>query len=158
MRAPVLSLIAFTGLLLPGTAAWAHGNHRSQTVTPSAEQRPAPPDAPSTTARVNVESLGSLDLSREFTALQGRILRTRRITIAPGGSVAWHQHQQRPGVAYLISGTLIEIRDDGTGPRSIQRRAGDAVFESTGVLHGWKNDSNEAATAVGIDLVPQTQP
>ena len=107
---------------------------------------------------MNVESLGSLDLSREFTALQGRILRTRRITIAPGGSVACHQRQHRPGVAYLISGTLIEIRDDGTGPRSIQRRAGDAVFESTGVLHGWKNDSNEAATAVVIDLVPQTQP
>jgi len=26
------------------------------------------------------------------------------------------------------------------------------------VLHGWKNDSNQAATAVVIDLVPQTQP
>ncbi len=48
--------------------------------------------------------------------------------------------------------------DDGPGPRFIQRKAGDAVFESTGVLHGWKNDSNEAATAVVIDLVPQTQP
>ena len=158
MRAPVLSLISCAGLLLPGPAALAHGNHAAQTVTPAREQRTAPPDAPSITSRVSVESLGSLDLSREFTALQGRVLRSRRITIAPGGSVAWHQHQQRPGVAYLISGSLIEIRDDGSGPRLIQRSAGDAVFESTGVLHGWRNDSGRPATAVVIDLVPQTQP
>ena len=158
MRAPALSLIALTSLLVPGAAALAHGNHEPQTVTPAREQRPAPRDAPSTTTKVSVESLGSLDLSREFSALQGRMLRTRRITIAPGGSVAWHQHQQRPGVAYLINGSLIEIRDNGTGPRAIQRKAGDAVFESTGVLHGWRNDSDQPATAVVIDLVPQMQP
>ena len=158
MRAPVLSLIALTSLLGPGAPALAHGNHESQTVTPAREQRPAPRVAPSTTAKVSVEPLGSLDLSREFAALQGRMLRTRRITIAPGGSVAWHQHQQRPGVAYLINGSLIEIRDDGTGPLAIQRRAGEAVFESTGVLHGWRNESDHPATAVVIDLVPQTQP
>ena len=158
MRATVLSLIALTGLLVPGGAALAHGNRDSSTVTPAREQRPAPRDAPSTTQKVSVESLGSLDLSREFAALQGRMLRTRRITIAPGGSVAWHQHQQRPGVAYLIHGSLVEIRDDGTGPRAIQRKAGEAVFESTGVLHGWRNDSDQPASAVVIDLVPQMQP
>ena len=158
MRAPVLSLITLAGLLLPGAATLAHRNHSSQTVTPAREQRQAPRNAPSTTEKVSMESLGSLDLSKEFTALQGRMLRTRRITIAPGGSVAWHQHQQRPGVAYLINGSLIEIRDDGTGPRAIQRRAGEAVFESTGVLHGWRNDSDHPATAVVIDLVPQMQP
>ena len=158
MRAPVLSLITLSGLLLPGAAALAHGNHAAQSVTPASEQRTAPPDAPSSTTRVSVESLGSLDLSREFAALNGRMLRTRRITIAPGGSVAWHQHQQRPGVAYLIEGTLVEVRDDGSGPRTIQRRAGEAVFESTGVLHGWRNDSGLPATAVVIDLVPLAQP
>ena len=158
MRTQILSLISLTGLLCPGAATLAHGNHQAQTVTPASEQRTAPREAPSTTAKVSVESLGSLDLSKEFAALKGRMLRTRRITIAPGGSVAWHQHQQRPGVAYLIEGSLIEIRDDGSGPRSIQRRAGEAVFESTGVLHGWRNDSGRPATAVVIDLVPQTQP
>ena len=55
-------------------------------------------------------------------------------------------------------GTLTEVRDDGSGPRSIQRRAGEAVFESTGVLHGWRNDSTRPATAVVIDLVPLAQP
>ena len=158
MRAPVLSLITLTGLLLPCPAAAAHQHHAAQHVTPVSEERTAPPDAPSSTTKVSVESLGSLDLSSEFAALNGRMLRTRRITIAPGGSVAWHQHQQRPGVAYLIEGTLVEVRDDGSGPRSIQRSAGEAVFESTGVLHGWRNDSGLPATAVVIDLVPLAQP
>ena len=158
MRTQMLSLISLAGLLCPGAATLAHGNHQPQGVTPVSEQRTAPREAPSTTAKVSVEPLGSLDLSKEFAALQGRMLRTRRITINPGGSVAWHQHQQRPGVAYLIKGTLIEIRDDGAGPRAIARRAGDAVFESTGVLHGWRNDSDQPATAVVIDLVPQMQP
>ena len=162
MRAPLLSFITLAGLLFHGASTVAHQNHKAQQqvqpVTPSGEQRTAPLDAPSATAKVSVESLGSLDLSREFPAMKGRMLRTRRITINPGGSVAWHQHQQRPGVAYLINGSLIEIRDEGSGPRSVQRRAGDAVFESTGVLHGWRNESNQPATAVVIDLVPQAQP
>ena len=158
MRTAVLSVITLAGLFVAGTAAMAHENNTVQTVTPANEQRIPPRSAPSITTKVGVEPLGNLDLSGEFRAMKGRMLRTRRITIAPGGSVAWHQHQRRPGVAYVIEGTLIEIRDDGSAPRSIQRTAGDAVFESTGVLHGWRNNSDQPATAVVIDLVPHTQP
>ena len=157
MRAPVLSVITLTGLFMAGTAAMAHENNTVKTVIPAKEQRMPPPGAPSITTKVGIEPLGNLDLSGEFSALNGRMLRIRRITIAPGGSVAWHQHQRRPGVAYMIEGTLIEIRNDGSAPRSIKRTAGDAVYESTGVLHGWRNDSDQAATAVVIDLVPQKQ-
>ena len=158
MRAPVLMLITLTGLLLPRTDSLVHKHNGAQSMTPTNEQRPPLPDTPSITRKVSVDSLGSLDLSREHGALNKKMLRTRRITIAPGGSVAWHQHQQRPGVAYLIEGSLTEVRDEGSGPRSIQRNAGDAVFESSGVLHGWRNDSGQPATAVVIDLIPQTQP
>ena len=158
MRTAVLSVITLAGLFVAGTAAMAHENNTVQTVPPANEQRILPRSAPSITTKVGVEPLGNLDLSGEFRAMKGRMLRTRRITIAPGGSVAWHQHQRRPGVAYVIEGTLIEVRDDGSAPRSIQRTAGDAVFESTGVLHGWRNNSDQPATAVVIDLVPHTQP
>ena len=159
MRTTLLSLITITSLLLPCGAMLAHENQRWQTVTPKSERRTATAndDAPSITRKVNIESLGSVDLSREFTELNKHILRSRRISIDPGGSVAWHEHQQRPGVAYLIEGTLIEIRDDGSGIRSIQRRAGEAIFESTGTLHGWKNDSNQSATAIVVDLIPNPQ-
>ena len=158
MQTPLLLQIAIIGLLLPSGTTLAHENHRSQTVTPESERRTPPAGAPSITRKISVIPLGSVDLSREFTAMNTHILRSRRITINPGGSVAWHEHQQRPGVAYLVEGTLIEIRDDGSGIRSIQRHAGEAVFESTGVLHGWKNDSNQAATAVVVDLIPNPHP
>ena len=158
VRVPILWIITLTGLLLPGTAGMAHDKSGEHTVTPANEKRMAPPGAPSLTTKVGVQSLGSVDLSREFSALNGRMLRTRRITIAPGGSVAWHQHQQRPGVAYIVEGSLIEVRDDGSGPQSILRSAGDAVFESTEVMHGWRNDSDQTATAVVIDLVPEPRP
>ena len=157
MRTLLLSLITITGLLLRCGATLAQENHRSQTVTLKSERRTATAYPPTITRKINVESLGSIDLSREFTELNKHILRSRRITIKPGGSVAWHEHQQRPGVAYLIEGTLIEIRDDGSGIRSIQRHAGEAVFESTGTLHGWKNDSNQSATAIVVDLIPNPQ-
>ena len=158
MRTPLLPLIAIAGLLFQGRVVLAHEAHQFQAVTPESELRTPPVGAPSITQKISVKALGSIDLSREFTALNKRILRSRRITIKPGGSVAWHEHQHRPGVAYLIEGTLTEVRDDGSGVRSIRRHAGEAVFESTGVLHGWKNDSNQAATAIVIDLIPNPQP
>lgn len=140
-----------TALFLMG---WATGS-MAHPITPSAELRPAIGGAPSETRKVQVESLGTLDLAKEFEAMEGRDLRTRRITILPGGSVAWHEHDQRPGVAYILSGTLVEYRQDSSGVRAIERSTGDAVFESSGVLHGWRNSSGLEATAVVIDLVPQ---
>ena len=155
IRAVSFVSASLTGLLLSGTAAPAQKTCGTLPVIPTNELPHPYRTAPTISSKVRVETLGSQDLSREYGALNERMLRARRITIAPGGSVAWHQHQQRPGVAYLFKGSLIEVRDDGSGPRSIQRKAGDAVFESTGVLHGWRNDSDQPATAVVIDLVPK---
>ena len=114
--------------------------------------------APTETTNVSIQPLGGVDLARDFPSLTNRVLRARRITIGPGGSVAWHEHQQRPGVAYLIEGSLIEIRDDGSGVRRIERQAGDAVFESKGVLHAWENISQHPATAVVIDVMIEDTP
>ena len=110
------------------------------------------------TIKVSIQPLGRFDLARDLPSITQRVLRARRITIGPGGSVAWHEHQQRSGVAYLLEGSLIEIRDDGRGVRRIERQAGDAVFESKGVLHAWENISQHPATAVVIDVVSEDAP
>ena len=148
----------FLILLSATVLSWAHpgGTHpKNLAVTPQAEQQDAAGMAPSQTRHVTAQDLGMIDLSNEFESLKGRMLRARLITIEPGGSVAWHEHQQRPGVAYLINGSLVEIRDDGQGPRKILRRPGDAVFESTGVLHGWNNISSVPVTTLVVDLIPE---
>ena len=110
------------------------------------------------TIKVSIQPLGRFDLASDFPSLTDRVLRARRITIGPGGSVAWHEHQQRSGVAYLLEGSLIKIRDDGRGVRRIERQAGDAVFESKGVLHAWENISQHPATAMVIDVVIEVTP
>ena len=145
-------------ILLSATApSWAHpgGHPKSLAVIPQAEEQNAAVVAPSQTRHVTAQDLGMIELSNEFEALKGRMLRARLITIERGGSVAWHEHQQRPGLAYLINGSLVETRDEGQGPRKFLRRQGDAVFESTGVLHGWKNISSVPVTTLVVDLIPE---
>ena len=101
----------------------------------------------------SVTTLGHVSLAGEIGDDSNRILRAREIVIAPGGVVAVHQHDQRPGVAYIIEGELIEHRSDADGP--LVRKPGAVSFERTGVTHWWDNRSDQRARALVIDIVPQ---
>jgi quercetin dioxygenase-like cupin family protein len=103
-----------------------------------------------------VERLGAQPLGQDFSSLQGRELRLRKLTIAPGGSIALHQYDQRPGVAYILQGQLIERRGPGFSPRVIG--PGEVAFESTGVTHWWRNEGTTAAKALVVDIVPLGTP
>ena len=127
------------------------------TIVPSQERDSAQTlgvDGPSENKLIeSVTVLGSVPLEDEFEDLKGRVLRTRKITILPGGQVAVHQHQSRPGVAYIIEGELIEYRNDQSTP--VTRRAGEAAFEKTGVVHWWKNPTSRKAQVLVVDIVPK---
>lgn len=98
------------------------------------------------------EILGSISLGEDFDALQGRSLRVRRVTVAPGGVVGVHQHTARPGVLYMLEGELVEVRNDAEHP--VTRKQGDTSFEKGGVIHWWRNDSGKSAIALVVDIVP----
>ncbi|MBT9314874.1 cupin domain-containing protein [Leptothoe spongobia] len=100
--------------------------------------------------------LGAIDLQSEFEALEGYTLRARELVITPGGQVAVHQHDNRPGLAYIIEGEMVEYRNDQDEP--IVRSAGAVSFEKTGVVHWWKNESSNNARALVVDIVPETGP
>ncbi len=100
----------------------------------------------------SLTGLGAIELGDEFEGLEGYTLRAREIVIEPGGQVAVHQHDSRPGVAYIIEGELIEHRNDRDEP--ILRSAGAVSFEKTGVVHWWKNESSNNARALVVDIVP----
>lgn len=100
----------------------------------------------------SVVALGSIGLGEDFAALEGRVLRARELTILPGGVVAVHQHDSRPGVAYILEGTMTEHRNDAEGP--IERGPGKVAFEKTGVTHWWSNDTEHPARALVVDIVP----
>lgn len=97
-------------------------------------------------------SLGSVDLGKEFTGLQGRVLRARELVIDAGGVVAVHQHDSRPGLAYILEGEIVEHRSDSAQP--LVRRAGAVAFENTGITHWWENKSAKPVRALVVDIVP----
>ncbi|MEO0998595.1 MAG: cupin domain-containing protein [Pseudomonadota bacterium] len=100
----------------------------------------------------HVRALGSVPLDRDFDALRGHELRAREIVIEPGGQVAVHEHDARPGVAYILEGTLTEYR--GPDNRPLVRGVGAVSFEQTGVVHWWRNETAAPARALVVDIVP----
>lgn len=145
----------FLCLMLVFAAAHAHDNGHAE-VVPESEYETATKlglEGPSQTKGIaSVEKLGSMDLGEEFPAMSGRNFRAREITIEPGGVVAIHRHEQRPGFAYILEGEIIEHRNDH--PEPITRRAGDVAIERTGVAHWWENRSGSKVRALIVDIVP----
>ncbi len=96
--------------------------------------------------------LGTVPLAGEFENPEERVLRGREIDIEPGGRVAVHRHDGRPGLAYIVSGQLTEHRVGVDKP--VVKKAGDAVWERTGTLHWWENEGDTGARVLVVGLVP----
>jgi len=99
----------------------------------------------------SVTVLGSIGLEKDFPALKGKQLRARELVIAPGGVVAVHQHDSRPGIAYILEGEIIEHRNDQAG--AIVRKQGAVAFEQSGVAHWWENKSSQVVRALVVDII-----
>ena len=98
----------------------------------------------------SVKALGVVDLGAEFQSMQGYQMRARIFTIKPGGVVARHEHQSRPGYAYILSGKVMEHRNDEKA--ALVRQAGDIAIERTGVAHWWENTFDEPMVALIVDI------
>ena len=96
--------------------------------------------------------LGTVPLAGEFEKPDERVLRGREIDVEPGGLVAVHRHDGRPGLAYIVSGQLTEHRVGVDRP--VVKKAGDAVWERTGTIHWWENEGDTVARVIVVDLVP----
>lgn len=167
MQTSLAILSAVAGLTLVA-AAHAHeapseGHEHPQNivvaqteVTPEAEVRQAAEmdaNGPRETTGIKaMRVLGTVPLAGEFEQPHERVLRGREIDIEPGGRVAVHRHDGRPGLAYIVSGQLTEHRVGVDGP--VVKKAGDAVWERTGTLHWWENEGDTAAKVIVVDLVP----
>ncbi len=132
----------------------------AQTVVPEAEKEAARQklfaEGPDKSAGISaVHKLGHVALGGEFDAIEGRVIRAREIIFEPGAVVAVHQHQGRPGVAYIIEGEITEHRVDADGQTSTTvKQAGEVALEWTGVVHWWHNESGKTVRALVVDIVP----
>src|SRR5207237_7381006 len=93
-------------------------------------------NAPRMAKGVTDTILGSVDLRSE-RGVDGRMLRTRRLVIQPGGIVPLHSHKDRPALIYTVSGSITEYSSACAVP--INHKAGDISREADGLSHYWVN-------------------
>jgi len=129
------------------------------TVVPDAEKKIAQDkklEGPTKTHGIEgVKTLVELSLGSEFPGLDGQQMRARELVVGAGAVVAVHQHEKRPGFAYMLEGEMVEHRNDTEG--AIVRRVGDVAIERTGVSHYWENKSGKVARAIVVDIVPMAK-
>lgn len=104
------------------------------------------------TQGVTVQLLSSMDLGLEIEGMAGRQLRMRMVTINPGGVFGpLHSHQDRPGMVYVLQGTITDHRngiatDYGPGP---------GWPEDRHTLHWLENRGTVPAVEISFDIVRQ---
>lgn len=99
------------------------------------------------TSGVAVEDIAFTPIANDAS----RALRLRRIRVAPGGVIAWHDHAAIQGMALLVSGEMVELRNSCLDP--ILYRAGDVAIEDAGTAHSWRNESNVDAVVLVSHVV-----
>jgi quercetin dioxygenase-like cupin family protein len=95
--------------------------------------------------------IASIDLAPKGGDFAGQLLRLRKLTIAPGGVVPWHEHSERPANIYILSGVIEEYRANCEVP--IVHKAGEVTMEfGKGFAHWWKNTGSEPVELLSADI------
>lgn len=95
--------------------------------------------------------LSMIDLSKEKVALNGHLMRVRRLEVQPGGIVPWHSHAERPALIYVVTGEIVEHASDCAVP--IVHKAGEVARETHTTAHWWQNNGKAAVTLLSFDIV-----
>lgn len=104
----------------------------------------------------DVESVGVETVDIALTPLASdpsRAVRLRRLTVAPGGVIAWHDHRAVQGMALVVSGEMTEFRNTCLDP--IRYRAGDVAREDAATAHGWRNAGSSPAVIITAHVIPR---
>ena len=99
-----------------------------------------------------VKLLETIDLGPEIEGMAGRVLRMRLVTMEPGSVFGpIHDHKDRPGVVYILEGTITDHRDGVAtdyGP-------GLGWPEDRNTLHWLENRGTVPAVEISVDIVRQ---
>ena len=113
-------------------------------------------DAPTAPVGVVDTELSSIDLAGENVKLDQRRLRLRHMTIAPGGIVPFHSHEDRPALIMVNSGEIYEYSSKCAVP--ILHKAGEISREFLGTRHWWKNSGSAPVDLTIGDIVNDRKP
>ena len=106
------------------------------------------------TSGVTVRPLAVVDLGPEIDGMAGRKLRMRMVTIEPGGVFGpVHDHRDRPGVVFILKGTVTDHRDG----QVTEYGPGVGWPEDRQTRHWLENRGSVPAVEISIDIV-RTEP
>jgi quercetin dioxygenase-like cupin family protein len=104
---------------------------------------------------VTVDLLSTMDLGREVEGMAGLQFRMRMVTIEPGGVFGpLHDHKGRPGMVYILQGTITDHRD------GVAKEYGPGVGwpEDKDTTHWLENRGTTPAVEISVDIVRQQAP
>jgi quercetin dioxygenase-like cupin family protein len=107
-------------------------------------------DVAPATKGVRSEPLATVDLGPEIEGMAGRQLRMRMVTIEPGGVFGpVHDHRDRPGVVYVLQGTITDHRN------GVATDYGPGVGwpEDRNTVHWLENRGAIPAVEISVDIV-----
>jgi quercetin dioxygenase-like cupin family protein len=96
---------------------------------------------------VDLQVLGTVDAGENCP---GHILRMRRVTFAPGASIAMHGHKDHPEVSLVVEGTLTNTVK---GQSPMQLLAGTPVLNGPEVEHLPANGTSKPVVVLSVDLI-----
>jgi quercetin dioxygenase-like cupin family protein len=104
------------------------------------------------TKGVSARLLATVDLGPEIDGMAGRQLRMRMITIEAGGVFGpLHDHQDRPGIVYILEGTITDHR----GGITTEYGPGVGWPEDRNTTHWLENRGSNTAVEISVDIVSQ---
>lgn len=98
---------------------------------------------------VSISTPTALDLGRQIDSVEGRQLRLRVVNFEPGAAVPLHSHAGRPGIVYVLQGTVTEHVE---GKGVFERRQGEFFTEDAGTVHWVENRTNQPAKVLASDI------
>lgn len=104
---------------------------------------------PEKTQGLDATGLQQFPLAAQIAVMRGYELRGRRIVVAPGGAVTEHSHADRPGIVYILEGSMTEHR--GEIARTV--KVGDTWAEDFNTLHWFENTTDKPCVIWAVDIV-----
>ncbi len=113
-------------------------------------------NAPTENYLVETEVLNAIDLGEEKVNIPNHNLRTRSITVQPGGHVFLHGHESRPVLALVTEGEFVEYSNECGVP--VIHKLGDVINENSSVRHWVENAGDTRAVLMVTDIVDLGDP
>lgn len=105
-----------------------------------------PPEKP---RGITVSDTVALDLGQQLNSVEGHQQRLRVVSFEPGAAVPLHNHLGRPGIVYVLQGTVTEHLE---GKGDFERRQGEIFTEDTSTVHWVENRTNLPAKLLVSDI------